>query len=178
MQSAADVTASSITHMATRVHATIPCYRSDLGLIIPQLEQARRAVIGMLRVLIQSCDKVLDEKAEAADTASKQLTAVAAMCERGTDYISTWHWSSRVSDLLHGSFGTVVTVCVPVSTLPLSTLASMSAVWCELPDGAVSTVSGPGTNRFVKGAAGVTHNVVLVYPRVPTVVACQCLRSM
>ena len=42
----------------------------------------------------------------------------------------------------------------------------MSTVWRELPDGAVSTVSGRGMKSFVKGAAGATRNVVFVYPHV------------
>ena len=33
-------------------------------------------------------------------------------------------------------------LCVPVSTMTLSALAGMSTVWYELPDGAVSSVSG------------------------------------
>ena len=54
----------------------------------------------------------------------------------------------------------------PVSTLSLPALARISTVWRELPDGAVSTLSGRGMRSFVKSAAGATRNVVRVYPRV------------
>jgi DNA-binding beta-propeller fold protein YncE len=42
----------------------------------------------------------------------------------------------------------------------------MSRVWCDLPDSALSTLSGRGMKNFVKGAAGETFNIVFVYPRV------------
>ena len=54
----------------------------------------------------------------------------------------------------------VAKLCVPVSTLLLQALADMSTVWRELPDAAVSTMSGRGMKSFVKGAAGATCNVV------------------
>ena len=38
--------------------------------------------------------------------------------------------------------GYIVRLCVPVSTLTSTTLAGMSTVWRELPDGAVSALSG------------------------------------
>ena len=57
-------------------------------------------------------------------------------------------------------------LCVPLSTLAPTAMADMSTVWHEQPDGAVSAVSGCGMRSFVKGAAGATRNVVLVYPRV------------
>ena len=38
--------------------------------------------------------------------------------------------------------GDIVRLCVPVSTLTSTTLAGMSTVWRELPDGAVSALSG------------------------------------
>ena len=76
------------------------------------------------------------------------------------------HSVGHMSMLAQSMDGESARLYVLVSTLTACALAGMSTVWRELPDGAVSTVSGRGMKSFVNGAAGAIRNVVLMYPRV------------
>ena len=124
-------------------------------------------VLREYRARSRAYDKWLDDKAEEADAVSKQLVAVSAMCAaliiRAPVLLYSIGHMNMLAQRMHDDGARVF---VPVSTLTSSALAGMSALWRDLPDGAVSTVSGRGMKSFVKGAAGATRNVVLVYPRV------------
>jgi DNA-binding beta-propeller fold protein YncE len=165
LSSAVDEIITLINTMNMRaVAATAQC-AADYDALLSALAHARARVLRDYRVRSRAYDKWLDEKVEEADTVSKQLTAVSAMCTTHSMHASVLlHCVGHMSMLTQSMFGDGAILCVPLIILPSSALAGMSTVWHELPDGAVSTVSGRGMMSFVKGAAGVTRNVMFVYP--------------
>ena len=167
LSSAIDDIITSINTMNTRaITATTRC-AADYDALLSALAHARALVLHEYRARSHAYDKWLDEKAEEADTVSKQLAVVAAMCAARSMHASALlHSVGPMAMLAQSTDGDCTRLCVPMSTLPPAALAEMSTVWRELPDAAVSTVSGRGMKSFVKGAAGATRNVVLVYPRV------------
>jgi hypothetical protein len=107
---------------------------------------------------------------KAADDHEAMATLMDAGAAMSEDMYLTVHLVlaslASLNKLAQSMDGDGVSLCVPVSTLVLSALAGITTLWRELPDGAMSTVSGRGMKSFVKGAAGMTRNVVLLYPRV------------
>ena len=159
----------SINAINTRaVTATARC-AADYDLLLTALAHAHARVLRVHCATAHANDKLLYDKAEEADTASKQLAAVATLCTAPSHRVrasALLETVGRLSMLEQSVDGDGARLCEPVSAFLSSALASMSTVWRELPDGAVSTVSGPGMQSFVKGAAGATRNVMLAYPRV------------
>ena len=163
----ADDIITSINTLNTRATAATARFAADYDALLSALAHARARLLREYRARSRAYDKWLDEKAEEADAVSKQLAAVSAMCAAHSLHASALlHSVGDMSMLAQSICGDGARLCVPVSTLMPSALASMSTVWRELPDGAVSTVSGRGMKSFVKGAAGVTCNKMFVYPRV------------
>ena len=124
-----------------------------------------------LKQIARACDAVTQQSlTKAADDYEAMATLMDAGAAMSEDTRTNVHLMltslASLDKLAHGMAGDVARLYVPVSTLASSALTGMSTVWRELPDGAVSTVSGRGMKSFVKGAAGETHNMVLVYPRV------------
>ncbi len=66
--------------MNTRVVISTILSAADYAALMPALAHARVRVLREYRARSQVYDKWLDEKAEEADTLSKQLAAVSAMC--------------------------------------------------------------------------------------------------
>ncbi len=118
---AADDIGTSITAMSTRTrHSTHHCAQTCDEIQV-RIMTIRDRLHAELRFFTRKCDKMLDEKAEEADTAAKQLAAVFAMCFKRVHIVDTLRWSSFVSDLANGGMGDVAQLRVPVSTLTPST---------------------------------------------------------
>ena len=166
LSNAVDDIITSINSMNTRAVTAISRCTADNDALLSALVHARARVLREYCARSRAYDKWLDERVEEADTVSKQLAAVSAMCAALNMRASTLLYVGHISALAQSMNGDCARLCVPVSAMAPSALAGMSTVWRELPDGAVSTVSGRGRKSFVKGAAGATRNVVLVYPRV------------
>ena len=167
LSNAVDNIITSINKMNTRDTAATSRCAADYDALLSALAHARARVLREYLARSRAYDKWLDERVEEADTVSKQLAAVSAMCTAQIMRSSALlHSVCHLRMLAHSMVGDDGRLCVPVSMLASSALADMSTVWRELPDGAVSTVSGRGMKSFVKDAAGATRNVVLVYPLV------------
>ena len=164
---------ASVNTMKMRIDLVVPLCRDDHNSITAHLDSLKRMIYTELHALTRKADKVFDENAEEADTASKQFAAVAGMCSNywytsracTHSLLRSASYMNSLATRLH-TVSTSSTMRVPVSTMSPSMLLDMSTVWHELPDGAVSTCYGSGLRSFVKGAAGATRNVVLVSPRV------------
>ena len=80
LSSVVDDIITSINTMNTRATtATVRCV-ADNDALLSALTHARARVLREYRARSRAYDKWLDEKAEEADTVSKQLAAVSAMC--------------------------------------------------------------------------------------------------
>ncbi len=162
-----DVSIASINSMSTRATASTAHSAVDYDALMPALARARARVLRALLELSRAYDKWLDEKAEEADAVSKQLTAVSAMCASHSMHASVLlACIGHMDVLMQGVSGDCARLRVPVlSNIPVE-FSRMTAIWRELPDATMSSLSGRGMGSFVKGAPGATRNVVLVYPRV------------
>jgi hypothetical protein len=167
LQTLIDAIITSINTMNTRTTTATARCAADYDALLSALAHARARVLREYRARSRACEKWLDEKAEEADTVSTQLAAVSAMCTAHSKHAAALlHSVGHMSMLAQSINGDGARLCVPVSMLTMSALTGMSTVWRELPDGAVSSESGRGMKSFVKGAAVVARNVVVVYPRV------------
>ena len=83
---------ASINKMNTRAATATARCAADYDALLSALAHARASVLREYRARSRAYDKWLDEKAEEADTVSKQLAAVSAMCAAH---------SMRASTLLH-----------------------------------------------------------------------------
>ncbi len=162
LSTAADDIITSINTMNTRAATAAVRCAADYDALMSALAHAHARVLHEYRARSRAYDKWLDDKTEEADTVLKQFAAVSAMCAAHSMHASALlHSVGHMSMLPLSMGGNGAQLCMLVSMQMPSSFASVSTVWHELPDGAVSTVSGRGMKSFVTGAAGATRNVVL-----------------
>ncbi len=139
---------------------------SDLGVVALSLNCIAAALASLARSRDADTQQSLTKAADGHEAIATLIDAGAAMSNGKSENIHVVLASlTALEQLVQSTDGAGARLCVPVSTLASSTLDRASTVWRELPDNTASTIAGPGTRSFVKGAAGATHSVVFVYPR-------------
>ena len=135
LSSAVDDIIAFINKMNARsVTATARC-AVDYDTLLSTLANIRACVLRKSRACSRAYDKWLDEKAEEADTVSKQLAAVSVMCAVQSMYASALlHSVGHMSMLAQSMAGDGARLLVPVSTLTSSALAGISTA-CILSEG-------------------------------------------
>lgn len=123
----------------------------------------------VLRASMRTLLKTLDELIEEADTDAKLLAAVAAiaLADDGTaaaDQVLLH--VSPIEAIIPSQFEfhrrwRFAPMCIVASSLP----SSYCVTWSDLPDAALSVVSGPGTRCISRGAAALKRNQITVTPR-------------
>ena len=158
---------TSITNMNKQTAAGTARCAADAEGMLAALAKTSGPLLQTYRAWSRTYVKCLDEKAEEADTASKQLAAVSALSDTHSMHAAaTLHDVDHLSILDTSVVGDGAVLHNPVCTVASAALAGISTLWCDLPDTTMSTLTGRGLHIFVKGPAGVQRNVLIVKPRV------------
>lgn len=162
--------------MNARAALSSPRAWDALWFLLASIAHWRASVIFVARGRDIGTQQSLAKSADDYGAMATLLDAGAAMSEDAHDSLNfrlvlasldSLHELSRTTSSCMGADR----LCVPLSAPPPPALLSdICTVCCELPDSAMSTMSGRGMTSFVKGlgAAGLACNVILVHPRVPT----------
>ena len=168
--SAAENIITSMNRMTARCTVAISYCASDFSNILTKLSSICSQTHRCCNDRARHRDKWLDDKAEEADTASKQLDACAALCAADVATVTPLMLLHDIGsvDVLASNFeATAAGLSFQIIANPSSTpflLRKVCKIWQEFINVSASKVDGRGSRCYVKGAVGLSRNIVTIRP--------------